>query len=139
MVQRSTRYVLAGNHTLRAALSLGWPEIDVVFVDVDGKRAKKIVLSSNRTAELPDPETGQRYDDQALAELLAALDGDYEGTGVDVHDIDGLRGQARRRATGTPRLMTYPSAGESSWSARPRRSRRACLPSSTGRATPSGR
>ena len=34
VVQRATRHVLAGNHTLKAAQSLGWPEIDVVFVDV---------------------------------------------------------------------------------------------------------
>jgi ParB-like chromosome segregation protein Spo0J len=90
VVQRSTRCVLAGNHTLKAAVSLGWPEIDVVFVDVDDARARKIVLSSNRTGELPDPDTGQRYDDHALAELLASLDGDLDGTGWDVYDIDGL-------------------------------------------------
>lgn len=52
VVQRSTRHVLAGNHTLKAAQSLGWPDIDVVFVDVDDQRARKINLSSNRTAEL---------------------------------------------------------------------------------------
>lgn len=84
VVQRSTRYVLAGNHTLKAAISLGWPEIDVVLVDVDDKRARKILLSSNRIPELGD------YDDQALAEVLAALDGDLGGTGWDVYDVDGL-------------------------------------------------
>lgn len=84
VVQRSTRHVLAGNHTLKAAISLGWPEIDVVFVDVDDKRARKINISANRTADLGD------YDDRLLAELLAQLDGDYEGTGFDPQDVDKL-------------------------------------------------
>lgn len=74
VVQRSTSYVLAGNHTLMAARSLGWPDVDVVYVDVDDTAARKIVLSSNRTADFG------RYDDTALADLLAALDGDYDGT-----------------------------------------------------------
>jgi len=84
VVQASTRHVLAGNHTLKAAISLGWDEVDIVLVDADDKRARKIVLSANRTADLGT------YDDDALAGLLAALDGDYEGTGWDVHDIGDL-------------------------------------------------
>lgn len=84
VVQRSTRYVLAGNHTLKAARGLDWPEIDVVFVDVDDDRARKIVLSSNRTADLG------AYDDDALVELLSYLDGDYEGTGWTSEEVDDL-------------------------------------------------
>jgi hypothetical protein len=85
VVQASTRYVLAGNHTLKAAVSLGWDEIDVVLVDVDDQRARKILLSSNRT-----PELGDGYDDGELALILASLDGDYDGTGWEVRDIDSL-------------------------------------------------
>lgn len=84
VVQRSTRYVLAGNHTLKAATSLGWPDIDAVLLDVDDEHARKIVLSSNRTADVGT------YDDQALAELLESLEGDYEGTGYDEEDLAGL-------------------------------------------------
>lgn len=84
VVQRSTRYVLAGNHTLKAAISLGWDEIDVVFVDVNDDRARRIVLSSNRTAELGG------YDDDALVELLSYLDDDYEGTGWSEEDVEAL-------------------------------------------------
>lgn len=90
VVQSSTRRVLSGNHTLKAAVSLGWAEIDVVLVDVDDTRARKINLSANRTAELPSPDTGQRYDDEALAGLLSALDGDYDGTGWAQEDLDAL-------------------------------------------------
>lgn len=84
VVQRSTRYVLAGNHTLKAATSLGWSEIDAVLLDVDDERARKIVLSSNRTADVGT------YDDQALTDLLESLEGDYEGTGYDDQDLADL-------------------------------------------------
>lgn len=87
VVQKSTRYVLAGNHTLKAALSLGWGTVDVVFVDVDDARARKIVLSSNRTAD------AATYDDGDLAALLQGLDGDYAGTGWDEDDLTVLLGE----------------------------------------------
>ena len=35
VVQRSTGYVIAGNHVLRAALSLGWTEIAANVEDLD--------------------------------------------------------------------------------------------------------
>lgn len=59
--------VIAGNHTLQAAQSLGWDKIAVVWVDDDDATAKAFALADNRTAELGD------YDDQALAELIAAV------------------------------------------------------------------
>jgi ParB-like chromosome segregation protein Spo0J len=34
VVQRSTGFILAGNHTWRGAESLGWPTVEVVYVDV---------------------------------------------------------------------------------------------------------
>jgi hypothetical protein len=83
VVQASTRYVLAGNHTLEAAQKLGWAEVDVVFVDVDDDRARKILISANRTADLGE------YDDQAQLDILAQLD-DLTGTGYADEDLDGL-------------------------------------------------
>lgn len=84
IVQRSTGYVLAGNHTLLAAQKLGWPEVDVAYVDVDDDRARKIMLAANRTAD------SATYDSQALLDLLESLDGDYEGTGYTPDDLDDL-------------------------------------------------
>lgn len=52
--------VIAGNHTLQAAISLGWTEVAVVFVDDDSATAKAFALADNRTAELGG------YDDDAL-------------------------------------------------------------------------
>lgn len=83
VVQKSTNYVLAGNHLLKAAQKLDWQNIDVVFVDVDDDAATRIVISDNRTAELGT------YDERKLAELLATLD-TFDGTGYTMNDLDDL-------------------------------------------------
>lgn len=56
--------VLAGNHTLQAALTLGWQTIAAVLVDDDDTTAKAFALADNRTGELGG------YDEQALADLI---------------------------------------------------------------------
>jgi hypothetical protein len=75
IVQRSTGYVLTGNHTLQAAVKLGWETVHVAYVDVGQKAARKIMLSANRTADLGG------YDAQDLTELLQGLAGELQGTG----------------------------------------------------------
>jgi len=75
--------ILAGNHTYLAAKSLGWTEIDVVYVDVDDETAVKIVAMDNRSQELGD------FDNTALLRLLTELP-DLEGTGYDSSDLDDL-------------------------------------------------
>jgi ParB-like chromosome segregation protein Spo0J len=52
IVQTSTNFVLCGNHTLMAARSLEWTEIDAVFADVDDEQARKLVLVDNQTGDL---------------------------------------------------------------------------------------
>lgn len=69
VAQRSDQSVLAGNHTLMAARSLGWSEIAVVWVEDDDDTARAFALADNRTAELGD------YDDEALAAMIAAVQG----------------------------------------------------------------
>lgn len=83
IVQRSTGYVLSGNHTLLAARELRLAEIEVAYLDVTDEQAKKIVLAANRTADLAT------YDLDALGELLRSLD-DLEGTGYTDADLAGL-------------------------------------------------
>lgn len=75
--------VLAGNHTLMAARSLGWATVAAVWVDVDDEQASRIVAADNRTADLGD------YDDRLLLELLAELP-DLDGTGYDAGDLEEL-------------------------------------------------
>ena len=66
VVQQSTRYILAGNHTAQAADRLGWTSIEASLVDVDDSTARQIVLADNRTADLGT------YDSDALTDLLSA-------------------------------------------------------------------
>lgn len=82
--------VLAGNHTADALAAEGREVARCELIECSDDEARRIALADNRLGELPDPDTGERYDDQALAELLAALDGDLDGTGWDVYDVDGL-------------------------------------------------
>jgi DNA modification methylase len=88
IVARTDGTVIAGNHTLLAAKSLGWESIAVVRVDDDEATAKAFSLADNRTAELGG------YDDAALAALIAEVhDADEEllaATGWDGDDLQDL-------------------------------------------------
>jgi len=58
------REILGGNHTWKAAKSLGWKTIEVAWVDVDDMAANKIVLADNGSSD------GSTYDDSILGNLL---------------------------------------------------------------------
>jgi ParB-like chromosome segregation protein Spo0J len=83
VVQQSTNHVLAGNHLRKAAVSLGWTEIDTVYIDVDDLTAKRIVLADNRLSDI----AGYSSDD--LAALLSSVD-DLRGTGYTSDDLARL-------------------------------------------------
>lgn len=86
VAQRSTGYVLAGNHRLMAARELGMSEVPVVWVDCDDTRARAILAADNRTSELGG------FDSEALAQLLEGLriEDALEGTGYGEDDINAL-------------------------------------------------
>jgi DNA modification methylase len=98
VVNRRTGEVLAGNHTLAAALELGWSDVAVTYVDVDDDQAARIVLVDNRTNDLAT------YDDQTLAELLTTLP-NLEATGYGMADLDRL---LNRLGQGEPGRDTDP-------------------------------
>lgn len=52
VVQYGTNFILAGNHTYKAAKKLGWKKIKITYVDVTEERAKQIVLADNRLTDL---------------------------------------------------------------------------------------
>lgn len=74
VVRIENRIVLAGNHTMEAAVEEGWEEIWATFISCDEQGAKRINLADNRTPELGG------YDGQALLDQLKGLP-DLEGTG----------------------------------------------------------
>lgn len=84
--------VLAGNHSLKAVQAIAadnpddeqWQKVDVWLVDVDDTAATKIVLADNKTADHGE------YDDQALYELLSAIDENLDGTGYNYDDLEDL-------------------------------------------------
>ena len=84
VVNRRDKTILAGNHTWRAARSLGWTHIAVTYVDVDEYGAQKIVLADNRTSDMSS------YDDSKLLDLLESLP-TLEGTGFKQVDLDQLQ------------------------------------------------
>lgn len=89
VVNKRGNVILAGNHTYRAALALGWTEIAATYVDADEETARRIVLIDNRANDLAS------YDDRALAGMIEAIveaegpDG-LLGTGFDTSDLDGM-------------------------------------------------
>lgn len=85
VVDRRTNKILAGNHTWRAAKSLGWSEIAVGFIESkDDDDAIRILLADNRTTDLAS------YDDAGLAELLKQLVNSDEGLEGTLYDGDAL-------------------------------------------------
>jgi DNA modification methylase len=90
VVQRSTGYVIAGNHVLRAALSLGWTEIAANVQGLDDADAMALMLADNRTADLGG------YDDTLLAAILAEqqAEDNLAATGYDADAIAALIAQA---------------------------------------------
>ena len=89
VVNKRDGQILAGNHTWKAAKSLGWDGIAATFVDVDDETARRIVLVDNRSNDLA------AYDDSVLAALLSSIVDDHGsgallGTGFDGDDLDEL-------------------------------------------------
>jgi hypothetical protein len=72
--QKSTGYIIAGNHRYRVAKKKGAKEIPVIWRDVDDETALKILLVDNKSTR--DGE----FDEGLLEELLAGLDS-LKGTG----------------------------------------------------------
>ena len=91
VVQESTNQIIAGNHLWKAAKELGWTEIDIVKIDVDNERAKKIVAADNRLADLG------AYDEKLLLDLLGEID--LSGTGYVPADVDDLLAMLEEKQT----------------------------------------
>ena len=111
VVQASTKFVLAGNHTLKAAKKLGWKKIKAVLVDVDDETAKKIVLADNRLTDLAG------YNEPLLKSLLQALP-ELDGTGFtesEVETLDRLISGDQKESVGGSSLKDDPEVKIAAW------------------------
>lgn len=110
VVEKATRRILSGNHTVIAAAGLGWTEIDAVLVDVNEEAGRRILLAANRLRDRA------RTNQDALAELLSYLDGDYSGTGYAEYDVERLLDATALDPRGTvevnPELMELASSAQ---------------------------
>lgn len=86
-VQRSTNYIIAGNHTWHACKMLGADQIPIIMLDVDDTTAIRLMLADNRLAAMAVP------DNALLLELLdeLALSDNLMGTGYKEHDHEVIR------------------------------------------------
>ena len=83
VVQKSSGYVVKGNHTLKAAKKLGWSTIKVLIVDMDDDKAKRYALADNLTSDRAGTDKAAFYD---MAASLASLD----GTSLSEGDLESM-------------------------------------------------
>jgi hypothetical protein len=86
VVQASTKFVVAGNHTLEAARRLHWAEVSAYIVDIDDTTARAYLLADNRTSDLAKNRSNDLF---ALLEKTL----DLEGTGYTVDDVETLENE----------------------------------------------
>lgn len=90
VAQCSTGYVLAGNHSLRAAVEQGAATVPVYALNVDDKTARALLLADNKIADRAN------YDNRQLDAILQRILADAEtliGTGWTDADAKRLHDQ----------------------------------------------
>ena len=112
VVQYGSNFILAGNHTFKAAKKLGWKKIKITYVEVDEESARKIVLADNRMTDLAT------YNEPLLKSLLSALP-ELEGTGftkAEVEILDRLsKGEDKTSVGDSKSLPSDPEVKISAW------------------------
>jgi hypothetical protein len=86
-VQRSTGYIVVGNHRWAELLRRGWPEVPVIWLDVDDAEALRILAADNRINRMGHDDESQ------LAENLQELfetDTGLAGTGYGAREYQYL-------------------------------------------------
>ena len=112
VVQYGTNFILAGNHTYKAAKKLGWKKIKITYIEVDEESARKIVLADNRLTDLAT------YNEPLLKSLLTTLP-ELDGTGftqAEVEILDRLmNGKDKDPIGGSKPLPSDPEVKVSAW------------------------
>lgn len=84
LAQKSTGYILAGNHKVKAAAAHGIVELPVMFIDCDDATAERILLADNKIAALGS------FDDRIVMSILEdqkKRTGSLRGTGYSDDDL----------------------------------------------------
>jgi hypothetical protein len=76
--------VLAGNHTVQAMRAEGHQTAHCGLIRCTDDEARRVNLGDNKLSDIATDDL------DSLAELLSYLDGDYDGTGWSVYDVDKL-------------------------------------------------
>lgn len=80
IVQRSTGYVVAGNHTLKAIRQLGWSHAECVIMDMDDRKARLYLVEDNMISD----KAG--YDSERKEALLESVFGDEQLEQLGIRD-----------------------------------------------------
>jgi ParB-like chromosome segregation protein Spo0J len=112
VVQYGSNFILAGNHTYKAAKKLGWKKIKITYVEVDEESARKIVLADNRLTDLAS------YNEPLLKSLLNALP-ELDGTGFTQSEVETLdrlmNGKDKDNISDSKSLPSDPEVKISAW------------------------
>lgn len=98
LVQRSTNYILAGNHRWKAAKAEGLRKVPVLWTDADEVEALRLLLVDNESAR------ASGYDAEVLDTVLARLgelsDGDLAGSGFRLEQLEDLADEPEDESEG---------------------------------------
>lgn len=95
IVRAPDGWVIAGNHTLKAMIELGWERCAVVTLDAEQSEQVAYGLASNRISELGEDDEALVY---ALLQELDVIDGTGYTTD-DLADLSALMEELDRRET----------------------------------------
>lgn len=84
LVQRSTHYIISGNHTYAALVERNACDVPVIWLDIDDEQAIKLMVGLNQIARLARP------DKAAMLSLLQTVEAPTVGTGISKYDIEAL-------------------------------------------------
>lgn len=93
IVQKSTGYVIKGNHSMDALDELKIDPLPVIFIDVDDVTARRMAIADNRASDLATNDQQGVLDElRWIEEQLGSLD----GTGFDADDLAELQRDIER-------------------------------------------
>ena len=106
--QKKTKHIIAGNHTWKAAKSLGWQTIHAEAFDCDDDTALRILIADNRATDLAT------YNENALLDILkelAATERQLDGTLFDEQDLQQLLDTTQPPIPPDPPTIICPECG----------------------------